>query len=194
MRSCDSLAGRDPGLARAIAVAIAGSAGCVVSVSPTSDSLSARDTYTQRAWPALGVCVGCHGSQPAIDFLAPATPDGAYATIFGFQPPVIDLDSPAASLVLTMGKHTGPALTAPAAAAILEWIQRERDERARPTATPFIAGPVQPQLGATTTVDLGHGATLTFAASAFDGKLELDRIQIATTQAALHVVHPLFVS
>jgi hypothetical protein len=138
--------------------------------------------------------VGCHGSQPAINFLAPGTPDGAYTTMFGFQPPVIDLDSPAASLVLTMGKHTGPAMNPQSAATILEWIQRERDERARPTDTPFVAGPVQPQLGASMTVDLGSGAHLAFTASAFDGTLELDQIQIATTTTALHVVHPLFVS
>jgi hypothetical protein len=191
MRSRDSIAGRDAKLVRAIV--IASSTGCVVPVSQDQPP-SAHDIYVQQAWPALGQCVGCHGSQPAIDFLAPGTPDGAYATIFAFQPPVVDLDSPAASLVLTMGKHTGPAMAPQNAATILEWIQRERDERTHPTDTPFVAGPVQPQLGASTTVDLGHGAQLAFTASAFDGKLELDQIQIATTTSAMHVVHPLFVS
>ena len=193
MRSRDSIAGRDAKLVRTIAAAIASSTGCVV---PTTDTptLSAHDMYMQQAWPALGQCVGCHGSQPAINFLAPGTPDGAYTTMFGFQPPVIDLDSPAASLVLTMGKHTGPALDPQNAATILEWIQRERDARVTPTGTPIEVGPVQPQLGASMGVDLGHGARLSFTASAFDGKLELDQIQIATTSSALHVVHPLFVS
>ena len=191
MRSRDSIAGRDAKLVGAII--IASSTGCVVSVSQ-DQQLSARDMYTQQAWPALGQCVGCHGSQPAVAWLAPGTPDGAYTTIFSFQPPVVDLDSPAASLVLTMGKHTGPAMSPQSAATILEWIQRERDERTHPTDTPFIAGPVQPQLGASMTVDLGHGAHLAFTASAFDDKLELDQIQIATTTTALHVAHPLFVS
>jgi len=148
----------------------------------------------QKAWPAFGYCVGCHGSQPAIDFLAPGTAEGAYTTIFMFQPPVIDLESPAASLVLTMGKHTGPALQPQDAAAILAWIQAERDERSPDTGTPLVFGPMTVSLDAMNTIDLGHGASLQFHGGAFDSGLELTQMQIATTSTAVHVVHPLFVS
>jgi len=139
-------------------------------------------------------CVGCHGSQPAIDFLAPGTPDGAYATMFAFQPPVVDLDSPGSSLVLTMGKHTGPALEANESAAILDWLNKERDERTPPAGMPIVIGPVTLALDTQTTIDLGHGATLSFRATSFDGDLDLSAIQIATTSSPLHVTHPLFVS
>jgi hypothetical protein len=203
MRPSDSIAGRDTneerrtGWRRSMIVVAAGASltGCVVSDStPTATTLSAKDTYNQKAWPALNTCLGCHGSQPAIDWMAPGTQDGAYQTMFGFQPPVIDLDSPESSLVLTMGKHTGPAMLPADAATVLDWIQKERLERVTTTDTPVEIGPVTPPMGAVTNVDLGHGATLSFTATAFDGDLELDNVQIATTSAKIHVVHPLFVS
>ena len=134
--------------------------GCVVSDSQPPASLSAKDTYNQKAWPALNTCLGCHGSQPAIDWMAPGTQDGAYQTMFGFQPPVISLDSPESSLVLTMGKHTGPAMEPAAAATVLDWIAegaaRARDHhRHSGGSRPGIAAD-----GRVTNVDLGHGATL----------------------------------
>ena len=150
--------------------------------------------YMQQAWTALGYCVGCHGSQPAIAFLAPGTAEGAYDTVFMFQPPVIDLESPAASLLLTMGKHTGPALLPADAATILAWLDAERDERAPTTSQPLTFGPMTLALDAMNTVDLGHGASLAFHAAAFDGGLELTQVALATTSTEVHVVHPLFAS
>src|SRR3954465_10204703 len=112
-------------------------AGCMADpAQPQPTTLTAREPWDQQAWPALTTCAGCHGSQPAIDFLAPGTAEGAYATVFGFQPPVVNLDSPSSSLLLTMGKHTGPPLEANEAAALLDWLDRERDERAPPAETP----------------------------------------------------------
>jgi hypothetical protein len=160
---------------------------------PSQPQQSARDMYTQHAWPALSYCVGCHGSQPAISFLAPGTADGAYETLFMFQPPVIDLESPGASLMLTMGKHTGPMLMPQDAATILAWLDAERDERS-PVATPLTFGPITPVLDAMNTVDLGHGASLAFHAGTFDSGLELTQVALATTASEVHVVHPLFVS
>src|SRR5262245_58268456 len=81
-------------------------AGCDAAPPPET----AQQLFTHRAWPALTVCTGCHAGQPTIDFLAPGTATGAYETMFAFQPPIVDVASPASSLVLTMGKHTGPAL------------------------------------------------------------------------------------
>jgi hypothetical protein len=154
--------------------------------------LSAHDTFVQEAWPALATCNGCHGAQPAIQWLAPGTVDGAYVTAFAFQPPVVNLDSPESSLVLTMGKHTGPALQPEQAAVVLDWLQKERDERLAP-ADEIVVGPVTAQLDTMNAIDLGHGATLQFAAAAFAGHLDLTTVKISAT-AALHVSHPLFVS
>src|SRR5688572_14417360 len=85
-------------------------AGCLGEPTTTGTTiLPAREQFAAKAWPTLVGCAGCHGKQPAIDFLAPGTVDGAYESLFDFQPPVIDLDVPVSSLLLTMGKHTGPA-------------------------------------------------------------------------------------
>lgn len=171
-------------------------AGCVGS-DPTLPQppaeLSAHDAFVQKAWPALATCNGCHGAQPAIQWLAPGTVDGAYVTVFAFQPPVVNLDSPESSLVLTMGKHTGPALPADSAAIVLAWLQTERDERIAPAGDPIVVGPLTAQLDAMNAIDLGHGATMHFRADAFDGHLDVTQVDISTT-AALHVSHPLFVS
>jgi hypothetical protein len=155
--------------------------------------LSAHDTFVQKSWPALATCNGCHGTQPAIQWLAPGTADGAYVTVFAFQPPVVNLDSPESSLVLTMGKHTGPALPPDQAAIVLDWLQKERDERIAPVGEPIVVGPLTAQLDAVNAIDLGHGATMHFRAAAFDGHLDVAQVDISTT-AALHVSHPLFVS
>src|SRR5258706_14836424 len=124
MRPSDVIAGRE---ASVVGACIALTACLVADPSTPPSQQSARDTYMQHAWPALTYCVGCHGSQPAIAFLAPGTPEAAYDTGFMFQPPVIDLESPAASLMLTIGKHTGPALMPQDAATIHPWLDAERD-------------------------------------------------------------------
>ena len=199
MRPRDSFAGRDETLGsprRLIVVAGAALAGCVGADPPppvTPPTLSAHDTYVQKAWPALAHCVGCHGSLPAVTWMSPGTIDGAYTTMFAFNPPVIDLDSPESSLVLTMGKHTGPALLPTAAPPILEWLQKERDERAPAAGTPIVVGPLTAQMNSMNTVPIGAGATMHFKADAFDGHLDLTSIDIQTT-TAVHVTHPLFVS
>jgi mono/diheme cytochrome c family protein len=200
MRPRDVLAGRDAGLARfrraVPLVAWASLSACDVTDPPpsTQPAISAHDEYTQHAWPALQYCVGCHGGQPAIDFLAPGEAEGAYETVFRFQPPVINLDSPGASLMLTMGKHTGPPLVPDNAAAILAWLQAERDERAPDGGTPIRIGPVALQLGTMNSIDLGNGAVLHVLPADFDGGLDLSQISITTGATKLHVVHPLFMS
>jgi hypothetical protein len=156
--------------------------------------MTARERWTQQAWPALGACASCHGSQPAIDFLAPGTADGAYVTVFDFQPPVIDVEAPASSLLLTMGKHTGPALDPAAATMVLAWLEAERDERVPAAGDSVRVGPFLPALGMATTLDLPvGGAKLTVLAETGEAGLYVSKL---TLQAGtgLHVVHPLFVS
>ena len=147
-------------------VLIAALIGCASDPSPT---LSAQQLFATRAWPALGRCAGCHATQPTIAFLAPGTPTEAYATMFAFQPPIVDVASPASSLVLTMGQHTGPALLPGDADAILAWLDAEHAERVPDPGMAVTFGPIDLALDMVNVVDLGRGATL-------------------------HVVHPLFAS
>lgn len=168
--------------------------GCVVA-DPPVDKLSADQQFQAKAWPALTRCLGCHGSQPAIAFLAPGTPQEAYATVFAFQPPIVDVESPASSLLVTMGKHTGPALLPFEADAVLAWLAAEHEARVPDRGMPVAIGPVTLALGTANTVDLGLGATLRFVpAAAPAGGLSLTRLTLAAGAGGLHVVHPLFTS
>ncbi|HUS33275.1 MAG TPA: hypothetical protein VMZ53_32455 [Kofleriaceae bacterium] len=162
--------------------------------SPTTTTLTAREAFDQRAWPSLSTCAGCHGNQPAIDFLAPGTADGAYTTVFAFQPPVIDIEVPSSSLLLTMGKHTGPALSADQAAGVLEWLEAERNERMPETGNTVRVGPVLPTPGTAITLDLGiNGAQLTLMPEASEAGLYFSHVTIAGG-SGVHLTHPLFVS
>ena len=167
--------------------------GCDVA-SPAIAKLPAGQQFTANAWPALARCVGCHGSQPAIDFLAPGTAEGAYATVFTFQPPIVDVESPASSLLLTMGKHTGPAMLPAEADAVLAWLEAEHEARIPDGGHPVAIGPVTLALGTANTVDLGLGATLRFVPEAAAGGLSLTQLALAAGPGGLHVVHPLFTS
>ena len=181
------------GTAVAASILLAGCLGDGMSSTDTS-GLSARAQWDQRAWPVLASCAGCHGKQPAIDFLAPNTSDGAYTTVFAFQPPVIDVEVPSASLLLTMGKHTGPAFAPDQAAAVLAWLEAERDERMAGAGNTVRVGPVLPTPGTAITLDLGvGGAQLTLMPETSEAGLYFSHVTI-TGGAGLHVAHPLFVS
>lgn len=153
---------------------------------------SARQRFASQAWPALTTCAGCHATQPAIDFLAPGTEAEAYATVFAFQPPIVDVASPESSLVLTMGKHTGPALQPDQSAAVLAWLEAEHAERMPGGAPPITFGPMSLTLGAVNLVDLGHGAALRFVPSVAAEGLAVRQVELTAGTTGLHVVHPLF--
>lgn len=170
-------------------------AGCLGETPPSSPvDQTARQQWDNRAWPALATCGGCHGSQPAIDFLAPNTSDGAYANVFAFQPPVIDVEVPAASLLLTMGKHTGPAFTADQASAVLAWLEAEHDERMPTTGQSVRIGPFLATPGTAVTLDLMvGGATLTLMPETSEAGLYFSHLTI-NAGSGIHLAHPLFVS
>lgn len=173
-------------------------AGCLGEPTSTGTvELPAREQFMSAAWPAMSTCAGCHGKQPAIDFLAPGTAEGAYASIFEFQPPVIDVDVPSASLLLTMGKHTGPAMLPQQTAPIIAWLTAERDERVgndSTTAADIRVGPFLPQHGTPVMLDLGiGGATVTIVTEPSEGGLYANRITL-NAGAGLTLRHPLFVS
>jgi len=153
---------------------------------------SAQQLYTERAWPALGRCAGCHATRPTIDFLAPGTAAEAYPTLFAFQPPILDVASPSSSLLLTMGQHTGPALLPGEADAILAWLEAEHVERVPDPGNAVAVGPVALALGTVNTVDLGAGrGTLRFVAQASSEGLALRQLVLTAGPRGLHAVHPL---
>lgn len=171
-------------------------AGCLDEPAPSGTvTVTARDQFMQSAWPQLATCAGCHGKQPAIDFLAPGTPDGAYQTIFDFQPPVLDVGAPSASLLLTMGKHTGPAFGPDPAAAVLAWLTAERDEKVGGAGGADIrVGPFMPSHNTSVTLDLGiGGATLTVVTEPSEGGVYAKRITLSAG-TGIKLSHPLFVS
>jgi hypothetical protein len=191
MCASESIAVRAAGRARALALAACALLGGCGTTEPVAPG-SAQQLFATRAWPALSRCTGCHATQPTIDFLAPGTATEAYATMFAFQPPIVDVASPASSLVLTMGKHTGPALLAVESDAVLAWLEAERVERVPDRGAVVSVGPVTLALGAVNVIDLGHGATLRFVPAAAAEGLALRGLAIAAGSTGLRVVHPLF--
>ena len=187
MRSIEAL-GRVTSLG---VVACATLVGCEVG-EPPPPAVDTSKLFLTSAWPALGRCTGCHASQPSIDFLAPGNPDGAYATVFDYQPPVVNVESPASSLLLTMGKHTGPELLSTEAALIVAWLEAEREARVVPPPEPVIIGPLTLQLGAMNQVALpAEGALLRFVpADSGTGALSLTDLTLHAGPRGLRAVHP----
>jgi hypothetical protein len=180
---------------RAGIIAAATLAGCGVGGADDGDG---RALFVERAWPALGRCVGCHQRQPGVDFMAPGIADAAYDTMFAFQPPVLDVADPASSLLLTMGPHTGPALAPLETEALLGWLDVEHAARTSPGLPPVVIGPVTLQLGQLNTIDLAAagapGATLRFVPDMAGPGLYLGGLELVAGAAPVRLTHPLFVS
>src|ERR1041385_8776638 len=95
---------------------------------PAGTTPAERD-WVNLAYPVLERdCAGCHRGGGAVDFLAGNDVLAVRATILAFQPPVIDLETPTNSRVLTKGLHEGPQLGAQDTSDILVWIQAEREQ------------------------------------------------------------------
>jgi mono/diheme cytochrome c family protein len=96
----------------------------------TPEEAIARQKFIEKALPVFQQnCVACHGGSmlDAPSFLKGTEPDDIRNSLIQEDPPVINLDAPASSRVLTKGVHSGPALDAQPASDILEWIQAEHD-------------------------------------------------------------------
>ena len=183
------------GRAARLGVAACALLGCEVG-EPPSPAVSASELFLTRAWPALGRCAGCHASQPSIDFLAPGTPDGAYATVFDYQPSLIDVESPASSLLVAMGKHTGPELLPAELGPILSWLEVEREERVTAPPEPIVVGPLTLRPGELNQVALpAEGALLRFVpADSGTGTLSLTDLTLHAGPRGLRIAHPVFSS
>jgi hypothetical protein len=123
-------------------------------------------------------------------------PRGAYAAVFDFQPPVVDAESPASSLLLTMGKHTGPELLPAEAAPILAWLEAEREARVVDPPEPIVVGPLTLQLGVMNQVALpAEGALLRFVpADSGAGTLSITDLTLHAGARGLRARHPVFSS
>jgi hypothetical protein len=179
---------------RSFALACMLLSGCLGEAMSEPQLFTAQERWTFEAWPSLAVCASCHSAQPSLDFLAPGTAESAYTTVFEFQPPVIDIGAPGSSLLLTMGKHTGPALEPGAAAMVLAWLEAERDERVPDLGSSVRVGPFLPTIGTLMTLELGvGGATITMMPELGEAGLYMSQLRLYAG-AGLRVKHPLFVS
>lgn len=181
--------------------------------------LTARETFTQKVVPLLiPSCAACHRTEGGIGpaFLASGSPTA-------YDPyPVTSKwngfigDNPELSVLLKKGEHEGPALTFDQYDAVLEWLKREKEERAATTLVTF-KQQVKPFIpvttGADTIVDLEvldtvkfKGAYIKFRAtplvvSGVTRGLEINNLRFynvkpgstAGEQRTLHVKRPLFV-
>jgi hypothetical protein len=92
----------------------------------------AERDWMDLAYPVLEEnCAACHGGTTpsgAPNFLAGNDALAVRATILSFQPPVVSLESPTTSHILTKGLHNGPSLTAQETSDLLIWLQAEREQ------------------------------------------------------------------
>jgi hypothetical protein len=88
----------------------------------------AEQDWMRLAYPVFERnCIQCHASADAVGFLAGSTPLEVRETLLSWSPPVVDIDNPTTSRVLSKGVHLGPSLTAQETSDILEWLQAERE-------------------------------------------------------------------
>lgn len=178
-------------------------------ISPEQEA--ARKAWVISAQPVLDKnCVSCHGgSMPTVAWLE-GSPDinAQKEDLLTYTKPLVDFNSPQASLLIKKGAHDGPALSASQSSGIIDWITKERD------ATPTMSGfPVQTMAQALMPCTAGApgtetcpyndilldaagatGAKVQFTAQNLSGQLYLSSIKVIPGPMGAYVEHPLFVS
>jgi hypothetical protein len=144
------LLGRMRGLLGAVVVMTAACHGLVsgggddsTSGSTTPEEKIAEEKWIDEAMPAFTTssCTSCHEGQPMGDgnnFLQADNDADRREVLLQYQPQLVNLDDESGSVVLNEGVHTGPALPAPASAAILDWIEAEKAAQAAANPVPVI--------------------------------------------------------
>jgi hypothetical protein len=185
---------------------------------PTSDDRAADKAWVEKAYPILSAnCTsGCHGSDvTAGTFLAGATQEEVRATLVGFEPNVVNLETPKSSRILNKGLHKGPELASQQASDVLEWVLAEQDAEPQPgepnggvvlrttpiTVTKCPAGTPVPSCPVNT-IDLSTvpgsmlaGVTISFKAPDLGGDLlYMNELTVNSGTSGLNIEHPLFVS
>jgi hypothetical protein len=120
------VSGCDAGITRG--PMISGPSGTPDATDPGSDGpgpgADPRDVFASTALPELLIeCGSCHATpERGVGFLSGVD---AYAALLAWPTPLIVPGEPAASLLVTKGPHSGPALSARAARVVSTWIELE---------------------------------------------------------------------
>jgi mono/diheme cytochrome c family protein len=200
--------------------------GCTGLIDGGSDGLTRQERAARKKWEATAYpvfrdnCATCHaGSRPNIEFLLGATALEVYDSIKAYDPPVMNVDAPGSSRVLSKGQHDGPALNAEQSGAILSWLQAERDAAiTKPAdetqllatapfavqlcppfdpANPTFVCPTVNRVPLETVGKVGPqipGAEITFTAHALMSGLYVSNLKISGGTSGAYIEHPLFVS
>jgi hypothetical protein len=186
--------------AAGVAVATLLSAGCFGEITNgngtgtlTPEQIAAENDFQANVLPVLdGFCGSCHTAMQGVAFMA--GPD-VHATIMGW-PNLVNLDTPAQSLLVNKGPHEGPALTVDQQATLLQWLTLEQTAAAG-TVTTIQTSQFQPVPGINT-IDLASigmaGSTVTFNLQPLSVGIYLNELMLNAGSAGAHVVHPLFVT
>ena len=164
----------------------------------------AQTAWIKKALPALkaGTCNTCHDGS-----MAPTAP--AYMAgekdldirdgMIAFIPAVVNLNSPQSSRVVVKTPHEGPALSAPQASDVVQWLQAERD--ARPPGMEIQTAQMMPMMCTVqpcplNTIDLSAvgstGSTITFEVTPLGADLYFTAMKVTAGPGGLHLVHPVF--
>jgi hypothetical protein len=95
-------------------------------VGPLPTSVTAKQYFTTKVFPALSNCQGCHASGPGPSWVAAGDADKTYTLVFGRG--YITRDS----MLMKKGAHDGgaaPALSTDQNKAVATWIELEMKER-----------------------------------------------------------------
>lgn len=198
---------------------LVGCVGLIDSGDPTSAD-SARELWLKKALPALqaGTCEACHTGSRGVQvaFLIGTDENSKRETLMKFTPPVINLEAPGSSRILSKGLHEGPALSPQQTEDIREWIQKEREAandapgggipqiRTKALA-PMICAPgvalADCPVNEILLEDLGQDATIPGAKLSFkapnigtESGLYVVELKIVPGAMGAYVEHPLFIS
>lgn len=203
-------------------LAVAGSAlamGCTGLIdggetgSLTPEQAAARAAWINEAHPVLmQSCASCHnGTRQNIAFLEGADQVANREDLLAYEPLVVNLTAPQSSRIITKGQHEGPAFNASQTAAVLQWIQKEKDAAGvdggsgpKLETAPFIPlictqgnppGSAGCPYNDVALDDVGApGAKIRFTVQALGSGLYFSNMRLEPGPTGAYIEHPLFVS
>lgn len=169
----------------------------------------AMTAWVEGAYPALqhADCTNCHSvatSNNAPLFLAGSSADAVLNTLLTFPQAIVNLSSPAASLLLTEGSHTGPAIDPTDLVPITAWLTDQAAAAAGSGSAAPIAGPATVTYCPTGTAvascplntlslnTMVPGAEITFVAFAETQGINIYNLTLVGGAEGVYIDHPLF--
>lgn len=198
--------------------------GCtgLIDAPPPSKAETARQLWVEKALPALRFsasnCEVCHGGaapRQSVEFLAGADELAIRDKLMSFDPPVVSLDAPQSSRLLTKGQHEGPPIVGDQKSDVLSWIQAEKDAATDTgggttlglrtsdftfsVCTAGNPGDATCPINEISLESLGAGAgvpgaKISFVAQTVGSGLYLNRLKLIPGAMGAYMEHPLFVS